>query len=76
MSSPSRRNVLLSGTAFLAAAYLPALAQAPADTEWRHYAADAANTRYAPLDQIDGSNFNTLQVAWRFKTDNLGPRPE
>ena len=21
-------------------------------------------------------NFNKLQVAWRFKTDNLGPRPE
>ena len=22
------------------------------------------------------SNFNKLEVAWRFKTDNLGPRPE
>jgi quinoprotein glucose dehydrogenase len=76
MSSPSRRGVLLSGTAILAATQLPALAQAPADTEWRHYAADAANTRYAPLDQINGENFGKLQVAWRFKTDNLGPRPE
>ena len=26
--------------------------------------------------QIDASNFNKLEVAWRFKTDNLGPRPE
>ena len=76
MSSPSRRSVLLSGTAILAAAHLPAFAQVPADTDWRHYAADPANTRYAPLDQIDGSNFSSLQVAWRFKTDNLGPRPE
>jgi quinoprotein glucose dehydrogenase len=33
-------------------------------------------TRYSPLDQINGSNFNQLEVAWRFKTDNLGPRPE
>ena len=29
-----------------------------------------------PLDQINGSNFNQLEVAWRFKTDNLGTRPE
>ncbi len=29
-----------------------------------------------PLDQINASNFNKLEVAWRFKTDNLGPRPE
>jgi quinoprotein glucose dehydrogenase len=46
------------------------------DWEWRTYGADLANTRYAPLDQIDKSNFNSLQIAWRFKTDNLGPRPE
>ena len=39
-------------------------------------AADLANTRYRPLDQIDASNFNKLEVAWTFKTDNLGPRPE
>jgi len=44
--------------------------------EWTHYAADARGSRYAPLDQINGSNFNKLEVAWRFKTDNLGPRPE
>ena len=29
-----------------------------------------------PLDQINASNFNKLQVAWRFKTDNFGPYPE
>jgi quinoprotein glucose dehydrogenase len=44
--------------------------------EWTHYAADARGTRYAPLDQINASNFNKLEVAWRFKTDNFGPRPE
>src|SRR3954463_7773584 len=44
--------------------------------EWTHSAADARGTRYAPLDQINASNFNKLEVAWRFKTDNLGPRPE
>jgi quinoprotein glucose dehydrogenase len=46
------------------------------DGEWRTYGGDLGNTRYAPLDQIDKSNFNKLEVAWRFKTDSLGPRPE
>jgi len=44
--------------------------------DWPHYTADMRGTRYSPLDQINGSNFNQLEVAWRFKTDNLGPRPE
>jgi len=44
--------------------------------EWRSYAGDLASTRYSPLDQIHAGNFNTLEVAWRFKTDALGPRPE
>jgi len=44
--------------------------------EWRTYGGDLASTRYAPLDQIDRDNFNRLEVAWRFKTDAFGPRPE
>ena len=44
--------------------------------EWRSYGADPANTRYSPLDQINAGNFKNLEIAWRFKTDNLGPRPE
>ncbi len=44
--------------------------------DWPYYTADLKGTKYAPLDQINASNFNKLEVAWRFKTDNLGPRPE
>ncbi len=44
--------------------------------EWRTYGGDLGNTRYAPLDQINAGNFSKLEVAWRFKTDNLGPRLE
>ena len=44
--------------------------------EWRTYGGDLGNTRYSPLDQIDRGNFKDLEVAWRFKTDSLGPRPE
>ena len=44
--------------------------------EWRTYGGDLASTRYSPLAQITPANFNKLEVAWRFKTDALGPRPE
>ena len=44
--------------------------------EWRSYGADTGNTRYSPLDQISAANFKDLQIAWRFKTESLGPRPE
>jgi quinoprotein glucose dehydrogenase len=44
--------------------------------EWSTYGGDLGNTRYSPLDQISAENFSKLEVAWRFKTDNLGPRPE
>src|SRR5881296_557085 len=44
--------------------------------DWRSYGADVGNTHYSPLDQINASNFNKLEPAWHFKTDNLGPRPE
>src|SRR5262245_9674558 len=47
-----------------------------ANGEWPYYTADIRGTRYSPLAQIDGTNFNKLEVAWRFKTDMLGPRPE
>ncbi len=46
------------------------------DTEWPTYGADLAGSKYRPLDQINASNFNKLEVAWRFKTDSLGNRPE
>src|SRR5262245_65345079 len=44
--------------------------------EWPYYTADVRGSRYSPLDQINASNFNQLEVAWRFKTDNMGTRPE
>src|SRR6185503_7791373 len=51
--------------------------QTPAEgAEWRSYAGDLRNHHYSPLDQINADNFKTLEVAWRFKTDSLGPRPE
>jgi quinoprotein glucose dehydrogenase len=44
--------------------------------DWPSYTGDTRGSRYSPLDQITAGNFSTLEVAWRFKTDSLGPRPE
>src|SRR4029077_11422890 len=56
---------------------VPLLAQAGAKNgERRSYGGDIGHTRYSPLDQINAGNFNKLEIAWRFKSDSLGPRPE
>ena len=47
-----------------------------ANGEWQTYGGDLHSTRYSALDQINAGNFNNLEVAFRFKTDMLGPRPE
>src|SRR5262245_33158073 len=61
-------------------ATLPAAGQAQVygtqNGEWQTYGGDLKSTRYSPLDQINADNFGKLEVAWRFKTDALGPRPE
>jgi quinoprotein glucose dehydrogenase len=73
----SRRRVQLLWLSLLLGTAVVAIAQTGAvDGEWRSYAADLASTRYAPFDQIDASNFNDLEVAWRFDTANFGPTAE
>jgi glucose dehydrogenase len=67
----------LAGACLLTLAALTAAAQTGAKNgEWTTYGADLGNTRYSPLDQISADNFSKLQVAWRFKTESLGPRVE
>jgi quinoprotein glucose dehydrogenase len=45
-------------------------------TTWTTYGGNLASQRYSPLDQITKDNFNQLEIAWRLKTDFLGPRPD
>ena len=67
----------LAALALLLSVSLPIAAQTGAKNgEWRTYGGDLGNTHYSPLDQINAGNFSKLQVAWRLKTENLGPRPE
>jgi quinoprotein glucose dehydrogenase len=69
---------VLAATLVACAAMCGAMAaqSGAANGQWPTYGGDLGNTRYSPLDQIDAANFKTLEIAWRFKTDNLGPRPE
>jgi len=49
---------------------------APANVGWPTYGSDLASRRYSPADEISKDNFNQLEIAWRLKTDFLGPRPD
>ena len=46
------------------------------DDNWTYYGGNTKNWKYRAFDQINATNFSTLQVAWRFKTDNMGPQAE
>lgn len=72
----SRATVLPVAAGLLLAASLAPAQWKPKDTEWPTYNADTMGSRYRPLDQINASNFSKLEVAWRFKTDSIGNRPE
>jgi quinoprotein glucose dehydrogenase len=83
MSRVVKRAAPLLAIIAAAAAYTGARMQGQAagppstkNGDWVAYTADIRGTKYSPLDQITAGNFNKLEVAWRFKTDNLGTRPE
>ncbi len=62
----------------LAALTLPAAAQQPGNPygEWRYWGGDLSSTRFSPVDQINASNFQNLEVAWVWRGDNYGPGPD
>ena len=62
----------------IVATTLPAAAQdrGNPDGDWRYIGGDAHHTRYSPLDQINGDNFEDLEVAWVWRGDNYGPSPD
>src|SRR5476651_505077 len=70
-----KTRLLMLGAVMLGAAGV-AQAQTGANVDWPTYTGDIAGSKYKPLDQVNATNFSKLEVAWRFKTDSLGPRPE
>jgi len=75
MKSPTVR--FLIGSVLLLAVTGQAFAQhGAANGEWRYYGGDAGTTKYSPLDQINATNVKDLQIAWRWKAENFGPRAD
>src|SRR5262245_57123704 len=50
-----------------AASETPAPSNPPA-IEWKAYGADARNTKYAPLSEINAENATKLRIAWRWSS--------
>jgi quinoprotein glucose dehydrogenase len=69
-------TTLALSAALIAGSALAAGAEDGANVEWPTYAGNWDASKYRPLDQINASNFNQLEVVWRFKTDHIGNRPE
>ena len=68
--------MLIVGLTIATAAHEAAAQHGAPNGEWKTYGGDLGNTRYSPLDQINATNFSKLEVAWRFKTESLGPTRE
>ena len=48
----------------------------PGPGDWAYHGSDFANTKYAPLDQIDAGNFHDLEIAWRWQSIETEVRKE
>ena len=44
---------------------------ASTDGDWRHHGGNHNSDKYAPLDQINASNFSELELAWRYRSPDL-----
>src|SRR5580765_2585947 len=60
----------------VAAQQQAALVRGNAPYEWRYWGADAWSTRYSAADQINASNFDSLQVAWTWRNPDTTAQDE
>ncbi|HTG89502.1 MAG TPA: PQQ-binding-like beta-propeller repeat protein, partial [Vicinamibacterales bacterium] len=72
----ARRTFGLAGLLVVGAVVSISAQYGTKNGEWRSYAGEPGSTKYSPLDQINKENAKNLRIAWRFKTDNLGMRPD
>ena len=72
---PRRCSALLLASLGGAIAGGPLAAQGPGVEQgnWTYLGGDAWHTRYTPATQIDASNFEDLQIAWRWDASSFGP---
>lgn len=64
--------VAMSLSALLGAVASPAVSAADATMEWPSYGRDFANTRYAPMNQINSRTVRSLTPVWIFQTGKTG----
>jgi quinoprotein glucose dehydrogenase len=69
-------RIHLAAAMILLAAHSFAQTGPAVGSEWRQYASDLYSSKYSPLDQINAGNMKQLQIAWRWKSNNFGPRLE
>ena len=70
-AGPMNRRIFIGGVGLaIGGALLPsreglAANSIPANGEWHAYSGTNASLKYSPLDQINASNVNQLQIVWR-----------
>lgn len=77
---PFRTQMLVLCLALAAALWVATAASASAQRlsgtengEWRYLGGDAGHTRSSTLSQINAGNFEDLEQAWLWRSDNFGP---
>src|SRR4029077_11145131 len=70
-SAATRRRAMLRMTMLLAAA-LTVWSVHAAASEWTAYGGDGRGQRYAPAAEITPKNVGELELAWTFRTGELG----
>jgi len=64
--------MLRSSLLLLSLAAAVAHGQSPIVSDWGHYGGDVFAQRYSSLNEIDRSNVDKLEVAWTYRTGELG----
>ncbi len=71
--TPAPASALLLFCATLCIAFSPAArAQSPDASDWGFYGGDAFGEHFSSLDEINRENVTHLQVAWTYRTGELG----
>src|SRR5262245_16799358 len=76
MTKASRTAICIALCFLIARSFVTRAQRGAVNGEWRSYGGDAAGTKYSPLDQINAANVSQLQIAWRWKRDGFGSRPD
>jgi len=69
-------GALAAAAALSMASPAEAQRQGTENGELRYWGGDEGSSRYSPLDQIDASNIEDVEVAWRWYAANYGPSPD